>query len=910
MSDDYDYDELVETEDDAFAHYGTPRRSGRYPWGSGDNPQQHSKDFLGLVDELKSKGLSDVEVARALDISTTELRAQKAIAKNEKRKADAAMALRLQEKGLSNVAIGERMGINESSVRALLSPAMKVKSDILTNTANMLKDQVAEKGYIDIGVGTEHHIGIARPRLLTAVKKLESEEGYTTHYVQVEQLGTGKKTTIMVLAPPNTPYSEVFKNQQNIKTVATYTEDGGRTFTPIEPPKSVDSSRVGVRYAEDGGAKMDGVIQLRRGVDDVSLGNSRYAQVRIAVDGTHYLKGMAMYSDDLPPGVDLMFNTNKKNTGNKLDAMKSIKDDPESPFGSVIRQKHYTDKDGNKQLSVLNIVGSEDPEGRKMPGEEGAWATWSKNLSSQMLSKQPVALAREQLDKTYAAKKAEYDEIMSLTNPAVRRKLLEAFSDGADSSAVHLKAAGLPRTANHVILPINSLKDDEVFAPNFRDGEKVVLIRHPHGGTFEIPELTVNNRNREANAIIKQARDAVGINANVAARLSGADFDGDTVLVIPNNSRKIRTSPPLEGLKGFDPQRDYPAYEGMTPMTPKAKQHAMGDISNLITDMTIRGATHSEIARAVRHSMVVIDAEKHRLNYKQSALDNNIRELKEKYQGGPRRGASTLISRASSEERIPKRTPRPASRGGPIDRETGKRVYELTNESWVDAQGRTHVRTEKVPRMAVVDDAYDVLKEGTPIRPIERVYADHANRLKALANTARKSMIETRPVPYSPSAKKVYANEVESLTAKLNLALRNKPLERQAQLIANAQVAAKRRANPDMDNDTLKKVRSQELITARARVGAVKQRINLTQAEWDAIQAGAITNNRLSEILDNADLDQIRQLATPRTNPVMTTPTMARARSMQAAGHTAAEIADQLGIPVSTLNDALSREEG
>jgi hypothetical protein len=147
-------------------------------------------------------------------------------------------------------------------------------------------------------------------------------------------------------------------------------------------------------------------------------------------------------------------------------------------------------------------------------------------------------------------------------------------------------------------------------------------VRYPHGGTFEMPELTVNNQNREARSILSDkvkghARDAVGINSKVAARLSGADFDGDTVLVIPNDRRSVKTSAPLKELKDFDPQKRYPGYEGMKVMSDKQKQ--MGDVSNLITDMTILGANPAEIARAVKHSMVVIDAEKHKLNYKQSA---------------------------------------------------------------------------------------------------------------------------------------------------------------------------------------------------------------------------------------------------------------------------------------------------
>ncbi len=103
----------------------------------------------------------------------------------------------------------------------------------------------------------------------------------------------------------------------------------------------MSSKRLAIRYAEDGGSKADGVIYVRPGVDDVSLDGSRYSQVRIAVDGTHYIKGMAMYKYDLPDGVDLMFNTNKSDTtGNKLDALKPMKtDSPTNPFGSSIRRQ-------------------------------------------------------------------------------------------------------------------------------------------------------------------------------------------------------------------------------------------------------------------------------------------------------------------------------------------------------------------------------------------------------------------------------------------------------------------------------------------------------------------------------------------------------------------------------------------
>jgi hypothetical protein len=863
------------------AHYGTPRHSGRYPWGSGgEEGSQHNKAFLDHVAGLRKNGLSETEIAEGLGLSTTQLRAAKTIAKSAQKQSDIAMAQRLKEKGLSNVAIGERMQINESSVRALLAPGLKDKVDILETTANMLKKQVDEKNYIDVSVGVEHHRGISRTKLNTAVAMLE-KEGYTTHYIQIEQLGTGNKTTIKVLAKPGVSYSEVSKNKSDIRLIDEYTDDGGRSYQGMKPPTSISSKRVAVRYAKDGGSEADGVIYVRPGKDDISLGSSRYAQVRIMVDGTHYLKGMAMYKDDLPDGVDLMFNTNKNDTGSKHDAMKKISDDPENPFGASISRQH----------GVMNVV-----------NEQGAWEKWSRNLSSQMLSKQSPALAKGQLDMTFDKKKTDLDNIMGLTNPAVRKKLLKAASDDLDSSSVHLKAAALPRQASHVILPVTSMKPTEVYAPNYRDGERVALVRYPHGGKFEIPELTVNNRHPEARSLLGRAPDAIGIHPKVAERLSGADFDGDTVLVIPNNSKRVKTEPALAGLKNFDPQSAYPAYDGMKKMSPRTKQVEMGIVSNLITDMTIRGANNAELARAVRHSMVVIDAEKHNLNYRQSAIDNNIGQLKEKYQGSKKGGASTLISRAGSQTDVRDRTPRSAKEGGPIDKATGKKVYSPTDASYIDASGKTRFNTFKSKKLAETDDAH-TLSSHTPI---EKIYADHSNKLKALADTARKAMVNTKPTPYSPSAKVAYHSEVESLNAKLNIALRNAPLERRAQLIANAGVSARRAANPDMDHAELKKIKSQELEKARIRTGAKKERIELTDSEWNAIQAGAISNNKLTQILDNANLDQVKKLATPKVDVLMNSAKKSRASAMLASGYTQAEVADAIGVSLTTLKKGLS----
>jgi len=841
--------------------------------------------------------MSETDIAKGFGVTTTQLRAARAIATNEQRKADVAQALRLKDKGMSNVSIGKRMGINESSVRALLDPAVADKRDILVATSNLLRSKVGPGKYLDIGAGTENHLGISSTKLSTAVAILRSE-GYEVHNVQVEQLGTSKKTTVKVLAPPGTKYVDIVKNPHLIKSVAAYSEDGGRTYLGIEPPRNIDASRIAVRYANQGGDKADGVVFVRPGVQDVSLGSARYAQVRIAVGGTHFIKGMAMYQEGLPHGVDLVVNTNKHDTGNKLDALKSQKAE-DNPFGATVRQRYYTDSSGHRHLSPINIV-----------NEEGDWKDWSRSLSSQVLSKQGVALAKRQLDLAYASRKEQLHEIMHLTNPVVKQKLLETFADTADSAAVHLKAAALPRQGTHVILPIPSLKESEIYAPNYRNGEKVALIRFPHGGTFEIPEVTVNNKHAESRTTLGNALDAVGIHPKVAERLSGADFDGDTVLVIPNNRREVKTSAPLAGLKNFDPKQAYPAYTGMKPMSARSKQQQMGDVSNLITDMTIKGAKPDELARAVRHSMVVIDAEKHNLNYRQSYIDNGIASLKEKYQGrgstGRLAGASTIVSRAGSQVRVPDRKLRPASRGGPVNPVTGAKVYVPTGEQFKDKSGRTVVRTARSTKLAEAANAR-TLSSGTPI---ENIYADHSNSLKALANSARKAALTAGSLNYSPTANKTYHSEVSSLSAKLNLALKNKPLERQAQLIANAVVAAKLHDNPGMDTADLKKVKGQALAAARDRVGAKKQQIVITDAEWQAIQAGAISTNKLRQVLDNAEADRVRQLATPHTAFAITPSKLAIAEARLASGYTQAEIADSLGVPVSTLNSALHRKGG
>lgn len=894
---------------DELMHYGTPRHSGRYPWGSGENPYQSSTGFYGMAKQLKSDGMSDKEIAESFGMSTREYKSAYSNAKNEVRAANRAEALRLKDKGYSNTAIGQRMGVNESTVRSWMDEDIAERSSISKNTAKALKSAVDDKKYIDIGGGVENQMGISRTALDNAVKMLK-DEGYTVHYIQTEQLGTGHKTSIKVLAPPDTTYSEVWNHKADIEFPGFHSEDKGRTIDKIGKPVSISSKRIKINYAEEGGKDKDGVIELRRGVDDISLGKAKYAQVRIAVDGTHYLKGMAMYRDDMPDGVDIIFNTNKaKGTpmlGEKDNSvLKPMKKDQDNPFGATIKgerelilaQRYYTDKNGKRQQSALNIV-----------NEEGDWNTWRKSLSSQMLSKQSPMLAKKQLKLAYDLKQDEFDSIMKLENPVIRQQLLDKFADGCDSAAVHLKAAGLPRQASKVILPFPSMKENEVYAPSFRDGEEVVLIRYPHGGTFEIPRLKVNNKVPDAKKTLHNAQDAIGINAKVAERLSGADFDGDTVLVIPTSTAKIKTSKPLDGLKNFDPQRDYKAYPGMPEVKGSGfnKQQQMGNVSNLITDMTIKGATPDELARAVRHSMVIIDAEKHNLNYKQSAIDNNIAALKEKYQGGKNRGASTIISRASATAYVPVRKELTNTKYMTDDEKKryskGEKIYRETGETYISKKtGKEVKRISKSTKMAETSDA-NTLSSGYMI---ETVYSEHANKLKALANKARAESRSTDYIPYSKEAHVKYKDQVDFLNSKLNIALKNRPLERKAQLVANAKVKNVYAANPDMDSDDLKKLKGRCLTEARLQTGASKQQIKIEPKEWEAIQAGAISTNKLKSIVQNSDLDVLKQLAMPREMRGVTPAQESRIKVLESRGYTLAEIADAVGVSTGTITNVL-----
>lgn len=972
---DFEDDDMIyaifEANDEVLAHYGVGHldggNSGRYPYGSGENPNQHEIGISKKISAARKAGMPEKEIARSLNFlnykgepSIKDMRIAVTIEANNRKKKFLAEVPAMAAKGMSKKEIAEATGLSLSSVNNYLNPDRKIKIDKAARVAEMLKEELKSKRYLDVGAGTEYDAvadegvaGVSRTMMDTAVGILKAE-GYEYHKVKVPQLGNpGKETTMVVLGEPGTKWAEVQNHPELIKTIQSYyreTDEGPMNIRPIE---CIDSSRIKIHYGDekdaDGftGSDRDGIIQLRRGVEDLSLGGSMYSQVRIGVDGSHYLKGMAIYSDNIPDGYDVIYNTNKKTGTDKYDVFKELntkKDengnrviDNDNPFSAKVKefnaggQSYCLDQNGNptNKLRAINKV-----------NDQGDWDEWSKTISAQVLSKQSPSLIHERLGVTYAEKLKEYDEILNLTNPTLKKKMLESFADDCDSAAAHLKAKGFDNQQTKVLIAIPSLKEDEVYAPTYEPGEVLQLIRFPHAHISEIPVVRVNNKNPEALSVMKNAPDAIGLNPKTFQQLSGADADGDTVVCIPRNSVHLQTRPQFEELRDFD-SKDYKIpkdeihysvdqngekiKDDTRLMNPGCKQTEMGKITNLISDMqTLGGYKDEEIIKAMKHSMVVIDAVKHDLDYKQSEVNNDILALKEKYQNG--HGAATFITRAGKEVRVPKRklvsvpdpndinpkTGKPKTYYG-IDPVTGEKAYAESGETYMkysptkndpNRQVETK-RMEEVPMALLPEykDSRDLMSSRTNPSPVEVEYANYSNQMKALANQARLSMIHTKENKKNPEAAEKYAEEVADLRAAVAMAEKKQPRERQAQIAAGVIYKQRMEDNPEWkgDKERMKKEKGKALAAARKRMGVEKYSINITDKQWEAIQAGAVSATTMKKVFDNADQDMLKQRATPRAKKVISPATIAAIKSAP-DGKSLQEIAQLYDVSPSTVS--------
>lgn len=1023
------------------AHDENPpgRGSGLYPWGSGKRPHQHDWDTKARIDKLRAMGWDDKKIAEAMgytsvnqytheeEPSVSRLKAEYSIATNNVKADDYEAILWFDShtnpktgKPYTNREIAEEMGWpNESTVRTKRETGFSSDDNPILKAANTLKEATDETGYLDVGKGTELFLDVSPDRLNYSLEVLK-KEGYEVRTLQQEQNnGSGQKTNKKILIAPDKvgeDEKELYQNAYDalkkgeIKRLKDEDEEANPLSDKVykwEDPIKVPLNDVKILYDEDGGREKDGIIEIRakvmpdgsiRAVDpqfDLGLNMagepSRYAQVRIKVDGgkecitddnptgEKYIKGMAVYNVDLPEGTNILVNSNKSVEGGPAKALKDIETDKGSPFGASVVQQHYVDpKDGKTKLSAIQIVGTvtDDDHDRHT---EGAWGEWSKNLPSQFLAKQDISLVKKQLKAASMLKEDEYETIMSIKQPTIRKKLLEEFGDSCDKAAEDLKAAPIPGQRTHVLLADKSIKDTECYAPNYETGQKLALVRFPHTGPFEIAEVTVNNNLRNAKAEVgKNPLDVIVINKTVANKLSGADFDGDNVIAIPmtrksasggfEKNAKIKTADTLPGLKDFDTEEyglSNPRFKDMVDAkgkptykvfkTDKDKGREMGVISNLITDMYAKGCDDpDELERAVKYSMVVIDAKKHKLNYKQAEKDYGIQELKEKYQMNPNGhagGASSLLSKSKSQAQVDKRG------STYIDPETGERKYRAPKvtekatskpvyvknpdtgkylkdkngkkiqETWDGelkkdkdgnysydpgsgkkkyTQGPVKKLTDTTTKMQATTDARTLLSENP--NEIEKTYADYANHMKSLANKARKESVLTQEIKADPVAAKEYADEVASLNNKLIKAKKNSAREREAQMLCTSRVNAIMDAHPDkyQDYDDVKKLRDRTLKEARIDCNAQKDRVVFTENEWKAIENNAISPTKLNDLLRNADTDSYKKMALPKSNSISAAK-KSRIKQLYSQGYSQEEIARMVdGVSQSSISSIVN----
>ncbi len=936
-------------------HYGVKRKSGRYPWDPSLHLPKNYK-FIEDRDEMKKRGLSDNEIAKQMGLSTTVYRSKVTIAKEELKQYNMQRISKLQSEGMIIDDIAKTIGTTGQTVRNYLDEiknpnksarAQRVQTEAVAQT---LEDAVKRSKYIDVGKGVEIQMGISKEKLKSGLNALVESGEYEVHNLRIAQVtDKNNSTPVKVLTKKGVERAEIYKNMDKVRPVEEFAINGdARMFQQMERPKSIGWDRVHIRYAipegqkghgtNDDGAMMDGAMFLRPGVKDLNLGKASYAQVRIAVGDTHYLKGMALYGTEemfknVPKGTDIIFNTNKTANKTPQEVLKELKKNPEggapidgpNPFGATVkRQNSLVDSKGNiVYKEVKGRKGNLVPEigSINIVNEEGDWGNWSKALSAQFLAKQPTTVVHERLKATMKQVQDEYETIQKVTNPVIKKQLMESFVSDLESKQVHMKAAAPKGFQGHVILPVPDMKENEVYAPNYKNGEKVVLIRYPHGGRFEIPELTVNNNSIARKMISKDSPDAIGIHPKVASKMSGADFDGDTAYVIPNNKGKFKSRDSLKELKNFDPNMYADKPGTFTPITKRYQQTLMGVVSNLITDMTLQGAPSSEIARAVKHSMVVIDAEKHKLNYKRSAEENGIDALMRRYMTHIDKVKYGELERYNPKTRRVDRVVDPdklkkdltpdkkyVSASTIISRHKQSVItdgYQVEIPDPKSESGGTKVvwRNKKETYLVnMVKDANVFL--GPNATKTEHHYADYVNELKAFKNKVDADMSGIKIPARDPKAAKIYAAEVLSMKDKVNQVKINRIKERQAQRmaeVASKAEIARRSEDEVLKKDDISRIKQQALNKARFMVGAVRTPVTITDEEWDAVQSNAVSGTLLKELVSFMDDSQLKSLATPRANKQMTEARKSKAKALLANGYTIAQVAEALGVSSSTI---------
>ena len=183
----------------AIAHIGVKRRSGRYPWGSGERPYQRSEDFLARVEQLKAEGMTEKDLMEYFKITSTDLRRQIRVAKHERRDLEVARAKSLREDGLSLAEIAQKMGYaNDSSIRSLLNESTAINKNRAYVTADILEKELQTKNMLDVGAGVEQELGVTKGVLDEALFIMNTR-GYDIYPVGMSQVTNNKQQTIMTV---------------------------------------------------------------------------------------------------------------------------------------------------------------------------------------------------------------------------------------------------------------------------------------------------------------------------------------------------------------------------------------------------------------------------------------------------------------------------------------------------------------------------------------------------------------------------------------------------------------------------------------------------------------------------------------------------------------------------------------
>jgi len=836
-------------------HYGTKRHSGRYPWGSGGNESGTTKQ----IQELLNKGYSYKDIANKLGTTASEIKSYISYSKTQETNHMIHQIAAKKQHGYSNVEIAKQLGVSEGLVRYYsnkqISEKKAASNERVDKVSKSLESILDKHIGVDVGTGVNVNLNLTNSEMNKVIVGLK-DKGYKVEMINVPD-PTNRAITVLhqILTKESVTGRDL---HQSINDIVSVNVKANKVSTGTKPI-SISKTRVAIKHDPS----KDGMIYIRPGVKDIFIPVGKtYCQARILVGENKYLKGMAVYSDDIPKGKDVQFFHSKATDSKALkDIEKGI-----NIFGSNVYQYEK-----NGVQSAINVVGS-----KPGAGVEGYWDGWNsaRNLSTQFLAKQPPKAITERIRATKLDLAKELKDINSISNPTIKSWALENFSLALDKKAASMDVSAFPRQSNKVIFGID-IKDNEVYAPTYNSGETIALVRYPHAGTFEIPVLKVNNNNPSGRKILGNAIDAIGISAKSAAQLSGADYDGDTVIAIP--AKYVKATAPVKSLIDFDPRKAYPNGPTTPRITEKQKQEKMGEITNLISDATIRGASVSELTRLVKHSMVVIDSYKHNLDYKQSEIDNDIASLKKKY-----RQTASIISDAKS----------PAYVNRELDTSAKGRSYSLPIDSKgniVYKESTTKRYKSKVDKISLIDNPE---KHYTSSNGVESSYASYSEHLKNMARSARlQSAKVSKAYSVNEAAAKEYKNEIASISYKLGQFERSKAAERQ--------VNRKTLAKSAKSDDTTKA----EQIRANYRKQYGVAPLQLTKREAEALAKGALPKSTVVKALKA--FKGLNYSSFTKSTQATTKLQASNVKRYKNLGYNYSEIANILGISVDRVKQYL-----